>query len=113
VFLGNGEALWAEGFRDQYAPGQRVLSDPKRAAYRQLKMKKGSGSVFNRNSLKYGARALKKGFIQGKTQGAAAQQGGVVILGPGDVVHYVYRSEVAGDHPDPSEVLAAIPQTTP
>jgi len=109
VFIGNGESIWAGGFRDRFAPGQRVLSDPKRDAYWQLKMKKGAKTVWNPKTAAHGARATSKGFIQGRTRGVGFQQGGVLVMGPGDILHYLYRSDEAGDHPDPDEAIAAIP----
>lgn len=101
--------MFAGDFRDNHAPGQRVLSDPKRDAYHQLKMKKGAKTLLNVQTVAAGIRALSKGHLQTRTRGVGGQQGGVVVMGPGDVMHYLYRSEVAGDHPDPSEALQAIP----
>ena len=40
--------------------------------------------------------------------GTSDQQGGVLVIGPGNELRYAYKSGEAGDHPDPAEVLAAI-----
>ena len=108
MFLGNGEARWAEGFRDRFAPGQRVLSDPRRRAYRAMGMARGVGTVLDPRALEAGRRAVAKGFIQGRTRGAAFQQGGVLVIGTDGRSRYAYKSAFAGDHPEPDQVLAAL-----
>jgi len=89
-----------------------VLSDPKLTAYRTTGMKKSVSSVFNARSLRHGMRATSKGFVQGMTRGTGHQQGGVMVLAPGNELLYAYKSAEAGDHPDPSEVIAAIPSAS-
>ncbi len=111
VFLGNGTPYFAKGFQAEHAPGQTVLSDPKRNAYRATKMNKGLAKTLGPRSMAYGVKTLAKGFRQGTTQGVGGQQGGVLVIGPGDVEHYLFRSDVAGHHPDPLDVLAAVPSS--
>ena len=109
MFLGNGESMWAEGFRDRFAPNQRVLSDPKRNAYRATKMAKGAKTTANFGAVKAGIRATAKGFVQGIMRGTANQQGGVLVVTPDNEIVYAYRSAFAGDHPPVAEAIAALP----
>lgn len=108
VVVGNGGPHFVRGFIDQMGIDFPVLADPELETYRALPFKSGLASTFRPAVLKNALRTLKAGHRQGAVQGHAMQQGGVLILGPGDVEHYRYSSEVAGDHPDIEDLLQAL-----
>lgn len=108
VFVGNGEVRWARGFADEYCEGCRVLTDPQLSSYRAIGARRGGRSMLDPRILRNGVRALLHGNPQTRILGPAGQQGGVLVVLPGDEVAYAYLSEIAGDHPPAAEVLAAL-----
>jgi hypothetical protein len=107
--VGNGAPFFARAFQEDFAPGVDVVSDPELEVYRILAFEKGLHAIANPKTTLHSVRAGLAGFRQTKTQGTADQLGGVIVLSPGNEARYFYRSRVAGDHPDPEEVLAALP----
>lgn len=85
-----------------------ILVDPERESYRLLGLARTLGSSLNPRLLANGARAARAGFRQGKTQGDALQQGGVLVVKRGGEVVYRFRSGTAGDHPPTAEVVHAL-----
>lgn len=69
--------------------------------------RKGVTSLIAFNPLKAGIRALGTGYMQKGIQGPPLQQEGVLVVGLGNIVHYLYRSQKAVDHPPIKEVLQA------
>ena len=51
---------------------------------------------------------MRRGFFQWRVLGDPAQLGGVFVIAPGGAVAYRYVSELAGDHPDPDDIVAAL-----
>ena len=59
-------------------------------------------------SLTEGIRAVATGHSEIKLQGDVNQQGGVIVVGPGDAVHYIYRNKETGDHPPLNKILTYV-----
>ena len=57
-----------------------------------------------------GLRALRRGARQTRVKGHPFQQGGVLVLAPGDRAVYAYISKQAGDHPPVADVVNAVRQ---
>jgi peroxiredoxin len=109
AFVGNGGALFARTFVEDYHLDEPVLVDPSRATYRALGMGRVTlGSLLSPSTLLASARAMAAGFFQGKTQGHALQLGGVLAVRPGGEVAYRYLSRFAGDHPPHDQILAKL-----
>jgi hypothetical protein len=51
---------------------------------------------------------MSRGHFQTRVLGDGKQLGGVFVIMPGGTLTYRYLSEVAGDHPDPNAVVAAL-----
>ena len=100
VVIGNGPAWAIEGFREKSGFTGELYTDPSRAIYEALDMKRGLGSVFKLGMLKAAKRARKQGATQTKTLGDAMQMGGFVFVRPDGEIAWLYRSEFARDHPD-------------
>ena len=108
VFVGSGSAQYAKWFQEDYAPQWPVYSDSELVTYRALEARRGFRSSVNSRTVWLSFRALARGFRQGRTQGDQYQQGAVCIVTPEGAMPYLHISEVAGDHPRPDEVLAAL-----
>ena len=107
VVIGNGPEHFITPFREATGYKGPLFTDPALKTYKILNFKKGLTSVIGLNPLKAGIRALSTGFLQKGIQGPPLQQGGVLVVGPGNIVHYLYRSQKAGDHPSIEELLQA------
>lgn len=107
VVIGNGPEHFITPFRKVTGYRGPLFTDPSLETYNILDFKKGLTSVIGLNPLKAGIRALSSGYLQKGIQGPPLQQGGVLVVGPGNIVHYVYRSQKAGDHPPAEEIFQA------
>ncbi|HET9052257.1 MAG TPA: AhpC/TSA family protein [Candidatus Dormibacteraeota bacterium] len=107
VFVGNGTTAQARDFRDRHAPGAAIFTDPSAYTYRAIGARAGAASTVGGMVL-HGPRALRQGHVQTSIRGRPFQHGGVLIALPGDVLAYSYISTVAGDHPAPAEIHAAL-----
>lgn len=111
VLVGNGGLIQARDFRDRYCPGCTLLTDPDLTSYRAIGARGGVLNTVGPRAWASGIRALRRGARQRSVQGHAFQQGGVLVLAPGNRVLFSYISEAAGDHPKVDDVLAALPAT--
>ena len=107
VVIGNGPEHFITPFREVTGYRGPLFTDPSLETYNILDFKKGLTSVIGLNPLKAGIRALSSGYLQKGIQGPPLQQGGVLVVGPGNIVHYFYRSQKAGDHPPAEEIFQA------
>lgn len=108
VFVGSGSPAFARDFRAERAPDCTVLSDPEVASYRAIGARHGVVSTLHPAMISASLRARRSGARQARVQGRAMQQGGVLVVLPGDRVAWSYISRHAGDHPRPTEVVAAL-----
>jgi hypothetical protein len=108
VFIGNGAAHFARGFREDFSVSGPIWIDPERESYQALGFASGLGATLSLRLLRNARRARKAGFSQNSVEGAPMQQGGVLVVMPDGEVVYRYASEVAGDHPPVEEVLRAL-----
>lgn len=96
----------AKDFVDQFGISFPVYTDPSREVFRLAGMRRTFGigiKTFGR-----GLRAMKGGFRQGRTQGDAWQQGGVLGVSAGGAVWFEHIDGSAGDHADVGAVLEAL-----
>jgi len=107
VIIGNGSHTFIGSFVEATGYKGFIFTDPTLKIHKILGFKKGITSMVGLDPLKAGIRALGTGHRQKGIQGPPTQQGGVLIVGPGDVAHYLYRSQKAGDHPTVAEILQA------
>ncbi len=107
-FIGNGAAHFARAFREDFAVPGPIWVDPDRRSYDALGFASGLGSALSLRLLRNARRAKAAGFSQNSVEGAAMQQGGVLVVMPDGEVVYRYASATAGDHPPVEEVLAAL-----
>ncbi len=106
--VGNGTPEEARAFRDEHASRFPVLTDPSRASYCELGMRRGVATVLRPSVLVRAVRALRRGFRQSRAAGDPLQQGGVLVIDPNGVVAWRFASRAAGEHPSADEVAAAV-----
>ncbi len=107
IVIGNGPEEFIQPFKEATRYKGPLFTDPSLKTHDILGFKKGLTSLMGFSPLKAGIRALSTGYLQKGIQGPPLQQGGVLVVGPGNILHYLYRSQKAGDHPPIKEVLQA------
>ncbi len=117
VYVGSGSAQYARWFVEDYGarwPMQwPVYSDPQLETYRALGARRGWWSSINPRTWWLSLRALRHGFRQSLHEmGDQFQQGAVCVVLPDGSMPYCYLSAVAGDHPQPAEVLRELRAAT-
>jgi len=108
IFVGNGGPRHAKAFRAHFAPDSLVLTDPKLTSYRAIGARQGLLKTLGPQTWGSALRAWRRGARQSAVQGHPFQQGGVLVMAPGDRVAYEYLSRAAGDHPAVADVLDAL-----
>lgn len=106
VVIGNGKPFHIKPFRKVTGYKGELYTDSTLETFKLLNLKSGLGSLFGTQSIREGLRAYREGHSQEGIQGSALQQGGALVVGPGDLVHYLYRSREPGDHPPVPDLLA-------
>ncbi len=109
--IGNGSVEEAREFAVEHAERFPVFTDPSKATYCELGMKRGLGTVLRPSVVARGLRAMRKGFHQSRVAGDPWQQGGVVVIDAAGRERFRFVSRTAGEHPAPGEVVAALQST--
>ena len=107
VAIGNGSVPMARDFAEQFEVDFPVYTDPSRKAYVLAGFKR-SVLFFGPRTFKHSRRASKAGFKQGAMAGDAWQQGGEVVVAPGNEVLYSRASSGPGDHAPIEELLEVL-----
>lgn len=107
IIIGNGQPQHIEDFKKDVGFEGRILTDPSRNTYKILEFKRSVGSLLGFKAIKEGIRSISAGAKIKSVQGDAYQQGGALIIGPGDNVKYYYRSKKMGDNPPIEEMITA------
>ena len=96
----------AADFARTHAGSFPVLSDVKKRAYAAAGMKRSPWAMLHPRLLANAWRALRRGFRQGRVQGDAFQQGGVLVFGSdGSVLHRAIDA-ATGDALDLGAIVA-------
>lgn len=106
--IGNGAAMFVAGFRETTGYPGPVYTDPSLAVYRAAELRSGLRSVLTVGALTRTIGALRRGFRQGRTQGSALQQGGVLIVAPDARVLWHHVSSGPGDNATAAEIARAL-----
>ena len=104
--IGNGTALMAQDFVEQFNISFPVYTDPKKQTYAFMKFKRSFGIGFS--SVVKGTKAFQKGYRQGAVQGDPWQQGGEALFSMNGTVLWSHSAKVAGTHATKEQILAAI-----
>ncbi len=109
--IGNGAPMFMDGFRETTGYTGALYTDPSLEVYKAVGLERGVMTVLSPRAALAAARALKGGFRQGRTQGDATQQGGILAITPTGEVVYAHVSKFAGDNAAPDEIIAALRPT--
>ncbi|MGE3960622.1 MAG: SelL-related redox protein [Dehalococcoidia bacterium] len=109
VVIGNGTPLMAEAFAEETGLSVPLYTNPGREVYHALGAKRPGVTTFLNPRLWWnGFRTVLHGFFPRPPKGDAAQLGGVFLVRPDGSMPYAYRSDLAGDHPSPQELLRVV-----
>ena len=108
VVIGNGTPNFIAGFRDQTHYAGPIYTDPSLAVYRAAQLKRGAARTFDPRALGDTIGAFMRGQRQGRTQGDAWQQGGVLVVAPDGEVKWHHASERPGDNATAAQILSAL-----
>ncbi len=106
--IGNGSPSFIEGFRDETGWRGPLYTDPSLEVYKAAGLQRGVLKTFNLSAAWRSVGTLRRGFRQGRTQGDAWQQGGVLVIAPSGDVLWTHASEGPGDNASADEILAAL-----
>jgi len=113
VIVGNGDARFAQAFREDLEVRGTLLVDPELRAYRAAGLRRGRVEVLSPRLAWNAARATAGGFRQGAVQGDPWQLGGAFVIRPGGDVTLAQASREAGDHVGVAELLEALEPDAP
>jgi AhpC/TSA antioxidant enzyme len=106
VVIGSGAPMFIEGFRETTGFDGPIYVDPSLEVYKAAELKRGVGTLLNFGAAKATLGSLRRGFRQGRTQGDATQQGGVLVIAPDNRILYHHISQFAGDNASPDDIRA-------
>ncbi len=107
--IGSGSPSFIEGFRETTGFTGPIYTDPSLAAYKAAHLERGMLRTFDPRGLGATIRAFRNGSRQGKNQGDAFQQGGVVVVTPGGDIAWRQAARHSGDNAAADAILAALP----
>ena len=108
VVVGNGAPMFIEGFRETTGFTGPIYTDPSLEVYNAAQLKRGLGTMLKLGAVAATVGSLRRGFRQGKTQGDATQQGGVLVIAPDGRILYHHISAYPGDNASPDTVRNAL-----
>ena len=104
VVVGNGAPMFIEGFRETTGFKGPIYTDPSLEVYKAAELRRGLGSMVSFGAAKATLGSLRRGFRQGKTQGDATQQGGILVIAPDGRILYHHISQYPGDNASPEAI---------
>lgn len=112
LIVGNGSMEQAKRFfasKKLPREGVAVVTDPERESYRTAGFERGYARTFlHPGASKAFAGAKAEGHRITGLFGDLTQLGGLLVVRPPASLAYFHKSRFAGDHPEMSEVIAAI-----
>ena len=108
VVIGNGNAAFAQAFREDLGWQGPLLVDPELRAYRAAGLRRGRAELLSPRLAGNAWRALRSGHRQQAVQGDPWQLGGVLLVHPDGGLGFRQVSREAGDHADLDALLAAL-----
>ena len=105
--IGNGAPLFIAGFRETTGYDGPIYTDPSLAVYRAAELRSGLRTVLTAAALGRTIGAFRRGFRQGRTQGSALQQGGVLVIATDGRIAWHHTSTGPGDNATAAQIVAA------
>ncbi len=108
-----GDPRQAQALCQRLAAPFPCLADPERAAYRDFGLRRGTMmEVAGPANWRRGLAAMAKGHLIERTTGDPMQLSGTFIIATDGRVRYARYGRHAADHPQPSELIAALRSLT-
>lgn len=108
VVIGNGAPMFIAGFRETTGYEGPIYTDPSLAVFAAAGLVRSMRATLSLRAAVRSVGALGRGARQGRTQGDAWQQGGVVVIKPGGDVVWTHASSGPGDNASADEILRAL-----
>ena len=108
IIIGNGAPFFLKAFRDHVGRSVPIYTDPDLTTYEAMSLARNAVASLDPRTLLKGVKAYRSGHRQGAVKGDTFQLGGVFLVDTKGAVQYAYRSRFAGDHPEISDILAAL-----
>jgi hypothetical protein len=97
IFVGNGNQLFIQGFKDRMQIISPIYTDPELSLYKAINSNKGIQTTIHPRAVwHYIVAIIEKNSSEG-LKGDAVQQGGALIINPINQKMIIYTSGVAGD----------------
>lgn len=106
--IGNGNPTFIAGFRETTGYTGSLFTDPSLAVYRALELRSGLRTVLTLDTLTRTIGSFRRGFRQGRTQGAALQQGGVIVVDTTGKIRWRHVSDGPGDNATAEQIATAM-----
>jgi len=106
--IGNGAPNFIAGFRETTGYAGPIYTDPSLEVFRAADLKSGLRTILSLGAISRTIGSLRRGFRQGRTQGSALQQGGVLVVAPDGAVLWHHVSSGPGDNATAAEIVAAV-----
>ncbi len=106
--IGNGPPMFIAGFRETTGYHGSLFTDPSLEVFRAAELRSGLRSVLTLSTLTRSVGAFRRGFRQGRTQGSALQQGGVVVISRDGRIVWRHISSGPGDNATVAQIVAAL-----
>jgi len=106
--IGNGAPTFIAGFRETTGFTGAIYTDPSLAVFRAAELRSGLRTILSLGAIARTFGSLRRGFRQGRTQGSALQQGGVLVIAPDGGVRWQHVSSGPGDNATAVEIVAAV-----
>lgn len=106
--IGNGAPMFIAGFRETTGYDGPLYTDPSLDAFRAAELRHGLRTVLTIGAVARTVGALRRGFRQGRTQGSALQQGGVLVISREGRVVWHQISDGPGDNASAAQIGAAL-----
>lgn len=113
ALIGNGNAAFAEAFREDFALAGPIFIDPDLVAYRAAGLRRNAAGIANPRFLGNSFRALRSGARQRGVQGDPWQLGGTFVFAAGGALRLAERAAAAGDEVRAATIDAALADEAP
>jgi alkyl-hydroperoxide reductase/thiol specific antioxidant family protein len=108
VVVGSGAPMFIEGFRETTGFTGPIYTDPSLEVYKAAQLKRGMGTMLKLGAAAATVGSLRRGFRQGRTQGDATQQGGVLVIARDGRILYHHISGYPGDNAAADAIQSAV-----
>ena len=105
IFVGNGNQLFIQGFKDRMQITSPIYTDPELSLYKAINANKGIQTTIHPRAVwHYIVAIIEKNSSEG-LKGDAVQQGGALIINPINQKMIIYTSGVAGDELNVKKII--------